>query len=169
VQQGPQLLQGVLQRRPGDQQPVVGLEVHHGLVEQGVVVLQPVSLVHADEGPVHVAQERLTEHRRVVTCTGNMRRQRRPRSRAGGGATDLVFQENLIRREEDVELQPLAVAVDPLVSPDLWKETQRNAKTVIHRRNRGGQRADLTLRNITLPLRSLEETHAPSCPLIKRI
>lgn len=57
MQQGPQLLQGVLQRRARDQQPVVGLEVHHGLVEERVVVLQPVGLVHADEGPVHAAQE----------------------------------------------------------------------------------------------------------------
>lgn len=68
VQQGPELLQGVLQRRPCDQQPVVGLEVDHGLVEERVVVLQSVRLVHTDEGPVHTAQKPLDTHRTGFKC-----------------------------------------------------------------------------------------------------
>ena len=69
MQQGPELLQRVLQRRPGDQEPVVGLEVDHGLVEERVVVLQSVRLVHADEGPVHIAQKPLDTHRSQVLLT----------------------------------------------------------------------------------------------------
>lgn len=55
AQQGPQLLQGVLQWGARNQEPVVGFEIHHGLVEERVVVLQPVRFVHANEGPVDVA------------------------------------------------------------------------------------------------------------------
>lgn len=39
VQQGPELLEGVLQRRPCDEEPVVGAEVDHRLVEERVIVL----------------------------------------------------------------------------------------------------------------------------------
>lgn len=63
VQQGPELLQGVLQWRSCDQKPVIGLEVHHGLVEEGVIILQSVRLIHSNEGPVNVAQKRLKKHK----------------------------------------------------------------------------------------------------------
>ncbi|TNN43935.1 hypothetical protein EYF80_045872 [Liparis tanakae] len=43
VQQRPELFEGVLQRSPGNEEPVVGPELHQCFVEQGVVVLQPVS------------------------------------------------------------------------------------------------------------------------------
>lgn len=55
VQQGPELFERVLQRRSCDQQPVAGLKVDHGFVEKRVVVLQPVSFIHPDEGPVNAA------------------------------------------------------------------------------------------------------------------
>lgn len=57
VQEGPELLQRVLQGRSCDQQPVVGLELHHGLVEERIVIFQSVCLVHTDEGPVDTTQE----------------------------------------------------------------------------------------------------------------
>ena len=57
VQQSPQFLERVLQRRAGHQQPVVGVEVLQTLVQQRVVVLEPMSLVNNQAGPVQVSQE----------------------------------------------------------------------------------------------------------------
>lgn len=62
VEKGPELLQRVLQGRSCDEQPVVGLELHHGLVEERIIILQSVCLIHTDEGPVHIAQEWLHTH-----------------------------------------------------------------------------------------------------------
>jgi len=59
VKQGPQLLERVLQRCARDEKAVVGVEGSQALVQQRVVVLQPVSLVHAQHCPVHAVQERL--------------------------------------------------------------------------------------------------------------
>ena len=59
MKQGPQLLERVLQRCSRDEKAVVGVEGSQALVQQRVVVLQPVSLVHAQHCPVHAVQERL--------------------------------------------------------------------------------------------------------------
>lgn len=59
MQQGPEFFQRVLQWRSCDQKPVIGLEVDHGLVEKGVIILQSVRLIHTNEGPVNTAQKGL--------------------------------------------------------------------------------------------------------------
>lgn len=59
MQQGPEFFQRVLQWRSCDQKPVIGLEVDHGLVEKGVIVLQSVRFIHTNEGPVNTAQKGL--------------------------------------------------------------------------------------------------------------
>lgn len=66
VEQGPQLVQVVLQGRAGQQQPVgavVGLEVAHQLA---VGVLQPVPLVHHDVLPGLPGQNLGVDHGDVV-------------------------------------------------------------------------------------------------------
>jgi len=59
VEQGPQLLQRVLQRRPGDENLVVRIEGEEGLIEEGLLVLEPVGLVNHEDGPGQGAQLRL--------------------------------------------------------------------------------------------------------------
>lgn len=59
VQQWPELFQRVLQWSAGDEESVIGPEFHEGFVQQGVVILQPVRLVHTQEGPVDVPQHAL--------------------------------------------------------------------------------------------------------------
>ena len=54
---------------------MVGAELHEGPVEQGVVVLQPVGLVHHQHGPADGSQE------------------------------GLVFQQDLVGGEDGIELQ----------------------------------------------------------------
>ena len=47
---------------------------------------------------------------------------------------DLVFEKDLICREEDVEFQSLVVDMHPLMCPDLLKEnTGENVKVVINK------------------------------------
>ena len=59
VEQGPQLLQGVLQRGAGDENLVVRIEGEEGLIEEGLFVLEPVGLVNHEDGPGQGAQLRL--------------------------------------------------------------------------------------------------------------
>lgn len=46
MQQGPELLERILEGCAGDEQPVVGLEVDQCFVQQGVIVLQAMSFIH---------------------------------------------------------------------------------------------------------------------------
>lgn len=57
MQKGPELFQGVLQWSSCDKKPVIGLEVYHGLVEEGVVILQSMRLIHTNECPINTAQK----------------------------------------------------------------------------------------------------------------
>jgi hypothetical protein len=59
VEQGPQLLQRILQRRPRDENLVVRIEGEEGLIEEGLLVLEPVGLVNHEDGPGQRAQLRL--------------------------------------------------------------------------------------------------------------
>lgn len=61
MQQRPELFEGILQRGAGNEQPVVRPELHQRFVEQRVVVLQPVSLVHPQERPVDVPKHPLED------------------------------------------------------------------------------------------------------------
>ena len=62
MQQRPELFERVLQWSSCDQKPVVGLEVDHSLVEEGVIILQTVRLIHTNESPVNTAQKCLETH-----------------------------------------------------------------------------------------------------------
>ena len=95
VEQRPQLFEGVLQRSAGDEQAVVGPELQQSAVEQGVVILQAVSLVHHKHRPVDGPQE------------------------------VLVLQQDLVRGENGVKLEPL-VGMTPLVLSDLPPETNQS-------------------------------------------
>ena len=51
MEQGPQLLDGILKRSSCDQEAMVAPELHQGAIEKGIVVLQTMSLVHYERGP----------------------------------------------------------------------------------------------------------------------
>ena len=57
VEERPQLVQVVLQRRAGDEEAVGGAEHAHGAREDGVLVLDAVRLVDDDVAPVHLLEE----------------------------------------------------------------------------------------------------------------
>ena len=60
VQQRPQLVQVVLQRRAGEQQLALGLDEFEALVEDGLLVLDAMAFVEYEIAPVHtVAEHRL--------------------------------------------------------------------------------------------------------------
>lgn len=46
VKQAPQLFEAVLQGRASDEQPVVCVKLKEGLVQQRVIILKPVGLIH---------------------------------------------------------------------------------------------------------------------------
>ena len=89
MQQTPQLLEAVLQRRSGNQQPVIGVKLFERLVQQRVVVLEPMRLVDHQTGPADGAQKRL------------------------------VLQQNLVRRQERVKLKSFVSGMTPLVLAQL--------------------------------------------------
>merc|ERR1711884_959702 len=84
----PELRETVLQRRTSDQQLVVRVERHEGLIEQALVVLESVRLVNHQTGPVEGAQ------------------------------LGLVLQHDLVGGQQRVELGPPVAGVDPLLGPD---------------------------------------------------
>src|SRR5207248_1118035 len=61
MKQGPQLLEGVLQRGAGDEEAMVGVEFEERFVQEGIVVLETMCLVNRKHGPVHIVQEDLQE------------------------------------------------------------------------------------------------------------
>ena len=66
VYERPELLERVLQRRAGDEQPMVGVELDERLVEERVFVLEPVRLVDDEGGPRHAVEERLVLEQYLV-------------------------------------------------------------------------------------------------------
>ena len=55
----PQFFQRVLKWRASDEHAVVGVKVHKDFVQQRIVILEPVSLVHTEHGPAQCTQQRL--------------------------------------------------------------------------------------------------------------
>ena len=68
VQKTPELLEAVLQRGACNEHSEVGVELHEGLVQERVIVLEPVSLVHHQYGPRQTAQEGLVLEHNFVRC-----------------------------------------------------------------------------------------------------
>mmetsp|Transcript_24499 Transcript_24499/g.75672 ORF Transcript_24499/g.75672 Transcript_24499/m.75672 type:complete len:292 (-) Transcript_24499:33-908(-) len=66
IQQRPELVQVVLQRRSGNQEAVLDLELSHGLRELGVFVFDAVRLVHDEHAPAQLHQRRLFQIRHLV-------------------------------------------------------------------------------------------------------
>lgn len=77
MQESPKLLQTVLEWCTRNEQPMVGVELHQCFVQQRVIILQSMSLVHQKRGPTQRSQE----------C--------------------LVLKYNLIRRQHRVEFESL--------------------------------------------------------------
>lgn len=67
MKERPQLLQGVLEGSPCDQQMIISPKLHQSPIEEGIVILEAMGFVHNEGGPCHTSQKVLVLEEDLVS------------------------------------------------------------------------------------------------------